>query len=357
MMVKSVHILIVEDSIDLGRELKDALRDLSEDLSINAAPSAEEGILEMGRHPIDLLVTDFRLPGISGLELVRRIRRKYPQVKVILTSAVLDSQFMKEAEDIQVTQYLQKPVDVAEFRKTVGLCLGIEAAALPDPVKKPQAFVTKPQSELKKESDEDQLSKALLQLHQALKAKCTLWLDIEGEIEKAFGDLPIDLPRDVIKNATRAAAEANRDLANLLLASRKGSVNFQPGMGSDLIMASAAQGMLVAVFSPGIDPEMIGKKIDSLLAGIREIELPGGGSSPQTGKNIKTSTASNSKPAGDQDFENLIGPSGIVTSSEADDFWNNAGAAAKPELGNPDLLTYEQAKKMGLKIKKEEPGS
>ena len=102
-----IHCLIVEDATDLGRELKGAIQDLSTDLSIMAAPSAEEGILEMGRHSIDLLVTDFRLPGISGLELVKRVQRKCPGVKVILTTAFLDTQLEKEAEDLRVSQVIR----------------------------------------------------------------------------------------------------------------------------------------------------------------------------------------------------------------------------------------------------------
>jgi len=197
-MSKNIHVLIVEDAVDLGRDLKTAIQDLSADLTITTVPSAEEGILEVGRHIVDILVTDFRLPGISGVELVRRVQRKHPGVKVLLTTAILDAQLEKEAEDLHVLQVLKKPVDLDEFRQTVAISIGVEIVA---PAKKspaPEKTESGQSSQTSVEKDEDQLSKALYKLHQSLKARCTLWMDQDGGIEKAFGDLPADLPRDVI---------------------------------------------------------------------------------------------------------------------------------------------------------------
>ncbi len=258
-MSKILHVLIVEDTIDLGKELKGAILDLSADLSITAAPSAEEGILEMGRHNIDLLVTDFRLPGISGLELVRRVQRKCPGAKIILTTAIVDAQLEKEAEDLQVSQVLKKPVDLAEFRKSVSVCLGFKTDVTSPPV-----TVPKTEFPQKKETaagrDEDQLSKALFKLHQTLKARCTMWMDSEGGIDKAFGDLPVDLPRDVIRQAAQKAASASRELGSLILSPRKVSTIYHPGISSDFLIVCTGEGMIAAVFSPGLDADGVGEK-------------------------------------------------------------------------------------------------
>ena len=357
-MVKIAHVLIVEDSVDLGRELRESIKDLQGELSIVAAPSAEEGILEIGRHPIDLLVTDFRLPGISGLELVRRVRRKYPQVKVILTTAVLDAQLEKEAEDLQVSLVLQKPVDIAGFQAAVAAELMINANLPKSPPKPPVVEAPKPAEPAKGKKEDDSFSKTLFNVQRLLNSRCILWMDGEGGIEKAFGDLPPDLPRDVISKSAIAVLDASREMGNLLLAAQKTGIHYQQGISSDLLAASSQPGVLIAIFTPGLDAASVGEKVRILCEKTAEVareataaegggEITGGPSAKLKAQPGKTGPAS-----GEQDLEEILGGGGKVTSGDADTFWENAGSEAKPDLGNPDLLTYEQAQKMGFKVKK-----
>lgn len=352
LMTKPMYVLIVEDLLDLGKELKESIKDLSLDLAISLAPSAEEGILEIGRHNIDLLVTDFRLPGISGLELIRRVRRKNPQARVILTTAVLDAQLEKEAEDLQVSHVLKKPVEIPEFRKAVAATLGYGAETAVEALKPAATPEKKPAVEVKKENEQDQLSRTLFNLHQALKSKCTLWMDTEGEIEKAFGDLPADLPRDVVRKAGKAAALANHDLSALLLAPQRTGLHYQPGIKSDLFAACTDVGMIVAIFAPGLTPETAGEKIQQLLSGVPEVRRLAQMDLGEKVINGSEKNAAAAPQAGDEELEKLLGASGQVNPSAADDFWEGAGTASKADLGNPNLLTYEQAQKMGLKVKK-----
>ncbi len=66
------RILIADDALELGRLLQTVFLTLDPKLSIQVVPSAEEALLESSRKPIDLLVSDVRLPGMSGLDLVRK---------------------------------------------------------------------------------------------------------------------------------------------------------------------------------------------------------------------------------------------------------------------------------------------
>ena len=355
-MSKNIHVLIVEDAVDLGRDLKTAIQDLSADLTITTVPSAEEGILEVGRHIVDILVTDFRLPGISGVELVRRVQRKHPGVKVLLTTAILDAQLEKEAEDLHVLQVLKKPVDLDEFRQTVAISIGVEIVA---PAKKspaPEKTESGQSSQTSVEKDEDQLSKALYKLHQSLKARCTLWMDQDGGIEKAFGDLPSDLPRDVIRQAGKKVAAASRDMGSLILSHGKASLYFFPGITSDFLAASSGEEVIAAVFSPGLEPSGFAEKTSAILEGYKNLRVYGlnnqTNTSPSNQSVGKKTQAGEIASGGDGDLEKLLGAPEKVSRSDADDFWENASTDAKPDLGNPDLLTYEQAQKMGLKVKK-----
>ncbi len=355
-MSKNIHVLIVEDAVDLGRDLKTAIQDLPADLTITIVPSAEEGILEVGRHTVDILVTDFRLPGISGLELVRRVQRKHPGVKVLLTTAILDAQLEKEAEDLHVLQMLKKPVDLDEFRKSVATSIGIENVT---PAKKTPASEnteTRQSGQTGVEKDEDQLSKALYQIHQSIKSRCTLWMDQDGGIEKAFGDLPADLPRDVVRQAGKKVAAASRDLGSLILSHGKASIYYLPGITSDFLAASVGEEVIAAVFSPGLEPSGLVEKIGAILEGYNKLRVYGvisekkpSSSNQPSGKKTQTGEIAS---GGDGDLEKLLGAPEKVNSSDADEFWENASTEAKPDLSNPDLLTFDQAQKMGLKVKK-----
>ena len=64
------RILLVDDQRDILKLLHSTLDTLAHELEIIEAPSGEEALLETTREKIDLLVADYRLPGITGVELL-----------------------------------------------------------------------------------------------------------------------------------------------------------------------------------------------------------------------------------------------------------------------------------------------
>jgi len=80
-------ILLVDDQRDIVRLLHSALQTLGHELDIIDAPSGEEALLEASRRKIDLLVADYRLPGISGVEMMRKIRARNAELLVGDTSS------------------------------------------------------------------------------------------------------------------------------------------------------------------------------------------------------------------------------------------------------------------------------
>ena len=67
-------VLLVDDQRDIVRLLHSSLQTLGHELEIIDAPSGEEALLEASLRRIDLLVADYLLPGISGVELMHKIR-------------------------------------------------------------------------------------------------------------------------------------------------------------------------------------------------------------------------------------------------------------------------------------------
>ena len=110
------RVMIVEDSIDVGRMYQDTIRSAYPDVPITFVPSAEEGILEASRYSFDLIVADIRLPGMSGFDLVRKVRVRQPDVKAIMVTGLkIDEDLEKQCKLVGAELLLPKPIGVAEF--------------------------------------------------------------------------------------------------------------------------------------------------------------------------------------------------------------------------------------------------
>jgi len=75
---------------------------------------------------VDLLIADYKLPGISGSELVGRIRTKFPTVKVIMISGMMEDQLTQSARELEVDFRLKKPMEIEEFLAAARTCLHLQ---------------------------------------------------------------------------------------------------------------------------------------------------------------------------------------------------------------------------------------
>lgn len=117
------HILVVDDHFEMLEFLRSMLQLSSQDYEVLAVPSAEEGLLELRRGTFDLLITDVRLPGMSGFDLIRRAQRLGLKLPVIMITAYSSAQGRKEAEDLGVFHYFQKPLDTDDVLTAVNKAL------------------------------------------------------------------------------------------------------------------------------------------------------------------------------------------------------------------------------------------
>jgi len=88
-----------------------------------AVPSGEEGVLELRRSNYDLLITDVRLSGMSGFDLVRRVQGMGLKLPVIMITAYFSAEGRKEAQELGVYQYFQKPLDTDDVLTAVSKAL------------------------------------------------------------------------------------------------------------------------------------------------------------------------------------------------------------------------------------------
>ena len=126
-MANVKNILVVDDYFEMLEFLRSMLEISGHDYEVLAVPSAEEGFLELQRTNFDLLITDVRLPGMSGFELIRRVRRVRPDMAVIILTAYSTAQGKKEAEELGVLRYFAKPLDTEAMLTAVHIALFGEA--------------------------------------------------------------------------------------------------------------------------------------------------------------------------------------------------------------------------------------
>lgn len=114
-MMIAKHILIADDEPKVAFFLGQSLERSNRDYRVTVVNSGEEALRELTRSKVDLLVTDLRMPGISGLELIRQVRTSSPHTRSILITAYGDDAVEAEARRLGASRYIAKPFDIELF--------------------------------------------------------------------------------------------------------------------------------------------------------------------------------------------------------------------------------------------------
>ena len=117
----NASILVVEDDPSLRRIMQ--LRMDHNGFRVFCASSGEEGIATLDREPIDLVLTDLMLPGISGLDVLKHSKAQFPSTAVIVLTAFGSVETAVEAMKCGAFDYLTKPVDAEELLLAVNRAL------------------------------------------------------------------------------------------------------------------------------------------------------------------------------------------------------------------------------------------
>ena len=115
-------ILIVEDEAKMRRLLE--LQLAEEGFRAQTAPDAETGLKLINKEPFDLVVTDFRLPGMSGLEFLQAVKRTNANLPIIIMTAHGTVESAVEAMKVGASDYVLKPFSLAELMLVIRKELG-----------------------------------------------------------------------------------------------------------------------------------------------------------------------------------------------------------------------------------------
>ncbi len=105
-----MKILVIDDEKNIRRTLTDILED--EGYTVLDASSGEEGLQVLARENIDLLLLDVKLPGMDGIEVLKKVRKDFPSMDVIMISGHSTIKTAVQAVQMGAYNFLEKPLSL-----------------------------------------------------------------------------------------------------------------------------------------------------------------------------------------------------------------------------------------------------
>jgi len=346
------RILIVEDQREVSRLLRSALETLQVELEVVEIFSGEEAILYSSRNKVDLLVSDYRLPGMSGIELMNKVRKNQPQVKIILVTGQPDHRIRKEVAEAGADAFFIKPVPMADFLDAVERHLDLVETILP-----PEPIVADDMQ------DQHSLPDLLAGLRQELVATAVLLLNDTGRILARAGDMP-DRDNEVTLVASLLSIHTTGQEMSRQLGQKIASNWYVFNGGQyDLLFSPVGLAHAMLVIGKKIaGKDQLAKTVDVFSAARKDIEKVVGRLAQVPSENqeppvtplprAQTGTAE-AVDQGLKDMEPLFkNAKKKLKPAEVNEFWKKAADKHKAP-SKPDMLSYEQAKQLGLTPKDE----
>jgi DNA-binding NtrC family response regulator len=118
----SYSILLVDDEPNVLKALQRVFR--QENYQIVTASNADEALQFLVKEPVQLIISDFKMPGMNGGELLRQVKASYPDtIRIMLTGHADTAAVMGAIKEGAVYKFILKPWNDDDLRVTVGLAL------------------------------------------------------------------------------------------------------------------------------------------------------------------------------------------------------------------------------------------
>jgi YesN/AraC family two-component response regulator len=118
--ILDVTVLYVEDDPHAREAVRDMLNRIV--MTVYVAENGKAGLEAFQKYQPDIVITDIRMPVMSGLEMARKIREESSNKQIIVTTAHSDTDYFLAAIDIAVDQYILKPVQSDRLIAAVRKC-------------------------------------------------------------------------------------------------------------------------------------------------------------------------------------------------------------------------------------------
>ena len=340
-------VLLVDDQRDIVRLLHSSLKTLGHELEIIDAPSGEEALLEASLRRIDLLVADYLLPGISGVELLHKIRARNPTLKVIFITGMTERKARTEMLNAGAVAMFDKPIPLADFLDAVERSLGLVRTIFP------------PESNREADQHGQTLSQLLGGFRQKINADAVFLISDRGRVLARAGDLYDSSMEVSLLSALMAIFSAGLKVSRFIHQENLENYHVFRSEDHDLILipVDASHALMLAgkdvatgqrILQTVQEMLLVRDDVENVLKslGVAPVPLE---AEPAAIPEPEPLTPAPPEPEPEVDLDALFASADKNPPvKDIDAFWNDAVEKSGNVRTNPDVISFEEAGKLGL---------
>ena len=114
-----IHLLLVDDELDFKEVMLKHLSRMGIQLSV--AEGCSDALETMESHTVDVIIMDMNMPGLDGIQCLRRVKERWPQVEVIILTGHASVKSGIEGMQSGAFDYCLKPIDIQELLDKIEL--------------------------------------------------------------------------------------------------------------------------------------------------------------------------------------------------------------------------------------------
>jgi DNA-binding NtrC family response regulator len=111
--LNEIKLLLVDDEVEFRETLMRRMK--KRNVDVVGVSSGEEALEYLSLSPIDVVVLDVRMPGMSGVETLREIKKRMPLIEVIMLTGHASLEVAIEGMEIGAFDYLMKPISIDDL--------------------------------------------------------------------------------------------------------------------------------------------------------------------------------------------------------------------------------------------------
>lgn len=115
--MKEMKVLLVDDEKEFVKSLSERMQ--LREVQSKVAYGGDEALQTMNDDLPDVMVLDLKMPGMDGMELLRRTKKAFPGVQIVMLTGHGSKKDEEEARRLGAFEYLSKPVSISDLMKTV----------------------------------------------------------------------------------------------------------------------------------------------------------------------------------------------------------------------------------------------
>jgi DNA-binding response OmpR family regulator len=113
----NARVLIIEDDEEMRSLLKDFF--VEEGFDTDSVSKGYDALGMLGKKSFDLVITDIRMPGLTGLDILPRIKKLQPSISIIIITVFGSEEVRRRAYERGATLYLEKPIQFQKLRELI----------------------------------------------------------------------------------------------------------------------------------------------------------------------------------------------------------------------------------------------